>query len=515
MKKKKTFMAGLLGLFALVILGGLVASSALGASGAYEKRFVSNDKGANGRLGPGLKYDKDFRLENNTIVDGRKEGAWFKFDKQGYPLYLSYKLTLPYEKDMETRYVAVSRANVRSKKSVSSAMVKKLTYDAKLLGVREGAWFKIYMNKKPVYLAYSLTKAKPAQEETRYIKGEGIKIRSSPKLGNNVLARAYTNRPVQGIRRGSWFEFSYKGKPAYIAYSWTDDYRQDVFFIKEERMAVRASRDDEGRILGWVHKGDSLVGNAGIFWFKFDYRGKTGYIYLDHLAEEPFLDLDFKSHSKNYLSDGSSLDYGRFSSTYLLRSEKREDPDLEVKKGSELEILDYRKNSRSLMTYRGKNYLAPRGSFSYRSLKLDKKILEDIPLKHKRFIRGVNVASSWKDQVAGEYRSDLRLVRIEERFRTSKATLYHELGHSIASGARLDGKRQDQDRLWKSIWAREWEGHDYYGAQDELEAFSEAFTAYQLGFSDHFDGDFRKEKPYSYAYMEELEKELDKYQEAS
>lgn len=341
-----------------------------------EIRIISNKGGANVRLGPGLNYSKAFFYPRNKLVRGRKEGAWFRIEKESGNYYLAYSLT--------------TRAT------------------------------------------------------RRYLLAGAINIREKPSLKSRIIARASYGQEVIGYRQGAWFKFNLNGKEAYVAHSWT------------------GARDP---------------------------RTQT---------------LDFLLSKKSCFSSQTYLDYIYFDRATYLQPAEPGRASLKVLPKTSLIIEKDEKDKSSWGLYQENRYYLPAADYEERRLYLYPNYLDQVDYSYKRFIRGISVVDSLAKGVVAEYNSSLSLIKILDSYKTNQMVIYHELGHAISYKARADGKRLHEDNLWKNIWQREWSHDKSYGASNEIEGFAESFVAYVFGYTNHYRGNLKRDKPLSYQYMKEL-----------
>ena len=188
----------------------------------------------------------------------------------------------PVEPEELTMYARTNMFIRPSKGSTESFGI--LTTNTKVVGYRDGAWFKFTYNGKTAYVAYSLLVPEPVEnvQVTRYAK-TNIFIRPS-KGSTQSLGILTTNTKIVGYEDGAWFRFTYKGKTAYVAKS----------LLVEKPVNVQVSKTTTSSIyvrpyknattsLGILRANTTIKGYVEGSWFKFTYNGKTAYVATAYL----------------------------------------------------------------------------------------------------------------------------------------------------------------------------------------------------------------------------------------
>lgn len=471
MGKEKSLLAKFL-LFLLVaqIILGLFPQGKVRAAEGSQMRFVSHGQGINLRTGPGIKYKTCGFAENNSYFEGVRQGGWFKVKVNGRPAYMAYNLTMPLD-GKEIRYTGAGRANVRRDKTTKSALVKKTYLNDIHIGEREGAWFKTYMNRKPVYIAYNLTSGSEKNYETRRVSGNGINIRSSNSLGNNIVGKLYKNKEIEGVQKGNYFRFTFNERPAYIVYKWTDKLEFEPKGI-EDKMELVA---------------DFKTFNDNLFYF-------------DHGFEEA-----------NYLSKEKMERYAVFNDNYSLKSSENKNITLNVIPKSWVKIVEYRGQGESIIEFNGNKYYVNPHMYRVERIDYSNEYLKNVPFKFKRYICGMQVCSKIGENSAGTYNSVSRHINILDRYKNDMRVIIHEISHGISFNAAGQGKILHNDKKWIDIWEKEWKNTNLYGGTNPCEGFAESFTAFACGSSLHFTEDLKETRPLSYEYMENLINNLPEY----
>ena len=159
-----------------------------------------------------------------TALVGVKEGAWFKTTFDGKTAYVAYQFTSSDQPvvSSETRYVSSSSLIVRKSASSTSTRIGTVYRGQKLVGTKEGAWFKTTFNGKTAYIAYKFTSStQPVSTVTRYVKASKLTVRSKASSSSTRLGYLSKGKAIKGTRQGTWFKTTYNGKTAYVAYSYT------------------------------------------------------------------------------------------------------------------------------------------------------------------------------------------------------------------------------------------------------------------------------------------------------
>lgn len=471
-----------------------------------EYRFVSNRNGANVRLGKGVNYPIYSFALNNVTLEGVREGAWFKIDDGDKFVYIAYNLTLPFERNMEIRYVKADRANIRSNKTTSSKIVEKTYRNDAYIGSREGAWFKTYIDKKPVYLAYNLTSGNEQAGEYRYVNGNGINIRSKPSANSQIIGRAYLNEELEGIRIGSWFKLEKNGQTGFISYAWTSEDMTRPRFAKVGGANIRSGPGTGYRSLGRTREGQKFMGVRQGAWFKTSYQGKTAYIAYNLSLSSPKIQVKFKPNRVNYINFNRGQAYGRFNGYHILEGLGPNQTSLTTFEGDLLKIdsINKPRPGFSVVDYMGDKYYAANNAYSLVKMDYKSSYLDSIPFKYRRYVSGLMVVDDLGEDIAGMYNNYSKHIDILEEYRYDEEIIYHEIGHAVSFNADRNGGFLHDSKQWINIWKEEWQGRSGYGSKDEAEGFAEAFTAYICGQAAHYKGNLAMEKPLSYHYMNNL-----------
>jgi len=474
--------------------------------GQVEYRFVSNKNGANVRLGKGLNYPIYSFALNNVTLEGVRDGAWFRIDDGDKFVYIAYNLTLPFERNMEIRYVKADRANIRSDKTTSSKIVEKTYKNDSYIGTREGAWFKTFIDKKPVYLAYNLTSPSEMDREYRYVNGNGINIRSKPSANSQIIGRAYLNEELEGIRIGSWFKLEKNGQPGFISYGWTSDDMTKPRFAKASGVNIRTGPGTGYKSLGRTREGQKFMGVRQGAWLKTRYKGKPAYIAYNFTLNAPKIEVKFKPNKVNYINFNKGQAYAKFNHYYTLYGMGSNKTSLTTFKGDLLKIdkINSPRPGFTVVDYMGEKYFAPNNSYSLVKMDYKSSYLDLIPFKYRRYVAGLMIVDDLGQDIAGMYNNYSKHIDVLEEYRYDEEIIYHEVGHAISFNADQNGGFLHDSKLWLSIWKDEWQGRSGYGSKDEAEGFAEAFTAYICGEAAHYKGNLAMEKPLSYHYMQNL-----------
>ncbi len=451
----------------IYILLGLVGPRMTWARGEREIRFVSHKNGINIRSGPASSYKISGFAENNSYFEGEKVGAWFKVSINGKPAYMSYKLTLPME-GKEVRYTKATRANIRSAKGTKGGLVKKTYQNDIHIGEKDGAWFKTYVDRKPVYIAYNLTSVEEKNFETRRVTGNSINMRSSSSLGNNIVGKLYKNKEISGVKKGNYFRFTYNDRPTYIVYKWT-----------QPKKVKKISKEENLTMMPRTFSQD-------LFFFE------TGFKEINNLTQEK---------RERYA---------------IVKADYRLEP---VDGGAKLKVIpdcwvklsNYNPKGKSVVTFNGKSYYIEPSMFNMVEINYSNSYLKNVPFKYKRYISGMQLMDNIGNNAAGTYNSVSKHINILARYKNDMRVIMHELAHGISFNSSTEKVNLHDTDQWLKIWEKEWKNSGCYGATNACEGFAESFTAYTCGSSLHYDKDLKKDKPLSYEYMKNLENTLPEY----
>ena len=507
-RKANRFIAFvLLILFALGLPAYTITGSQVDArEEQLEYRFVSNRKGVNIRSGPGENYPLYGYAINNTSFEGVRDGAWFKVDNGDGYVYIAYKFTKPFERDMDIRYIGANRANVRAGKNVNSKLVDRTYKNDTYIGRKNGAWFETFIDGRPVYIAYNLTRQNKIDQEYRYISGNGINIRSAPSTKARIVGKIYLNEEVEGTKIGNWFKIDQEGKTGFISYSWTSDKLNRSRYSKKTGANIRSGPSTSYKSLGRTIEGQKFVGHKQGAWLKTKYKGKTAYIAYNLTQSSPGIKLDFQPRRVNFSGINKNKSYARFSDFRMLEPLEAHKSFMPVFSNDLLgvDVVNSSRPGYSILEYYGNRYYAPRTSYNLIKLDYKNSYLDQIPFKYRRYVSGVRVTDGLDDEIAAMYSNYSKHIDTLEEYRYDKEIIYHEVAHGISFNADRRGVFLHDLLQWKNIWKEEWQGRKGYGSENEAEGFAEAFTSYVCGQAAHYHGDLASEKPLSYDYMRSL-----------
>ena len=182
----------------------------------------------------------------------------------------------------ETRVVNISTLNVRSRATTSSSILGQVYKGNVLEGQKEGNWFKITFNGKTAYVSYQYTSPSTSiVTEKRYVTSRQIIVRSKPSSTASTYGFVYKGQEYIGEKIGAWFKINYNGKDAYIAYMFTGSSApssQEERQVSSSQLIVRSDKSSTSKILGIIKEGTKITGELEGAWFKFNYDNKTAYV---------------------------------------------------------------------------------------------------------------------------------------------------------------------------------------------------------------------------------------------
>lgn len=196
-------------------------------------------------------------IAKGVKVEGNVDGAWFRFEYEGQKAYIAKKFVSdqrspevgkPVQEEMFTSSKLFVRPYPNSEKKLGI-----LPKEARIIGLRQGAWFEINYNGQKGYVAYAfLLKSvkpdekpvekppveKPAEESVEKPQPEtpsnnhsitttgdyynvgitncDLMIRPQPDSSESLGILPKGTR-LMGVEQGAWVEFIYQGRKAYVA----------------------------------------------------------------------------------------------------------------------------------------------------------------------------------------------------------------------------------------------------------------------------------------------------------
>ncbi len=166
---------------------------------------------------------------------------------------------------------------------------------------QSGSWYKIDYSGKTgyisaTYLSVSGTANPPATQTGKVVNcTTSVNVRSGPGTGYAIMgsAKKGATYTVTG-QSGSWYKIDYNGKTGYISATYLSvsgttnpppAVRTGTVVNCTTSVNVRSGAGTSYAILGSAKKGATytVTGQSGS-WYKIDYNGKTGYIYLSYLS---------------------------------------------------------------------------------------------------------------------------------------------------------------------------------------------------------------------------------------
>ncbi|NLM18849.1 MAG: SH3 domain-containing protein, partial [Clostridiaceae bacterium] len=173
-----------------------------------------------------------------------------------------------------TGYVK-SKVNVRS--APNGSVIGSLTTGSKVSGTLIGNWVRFTYAGKTGYVYSSLLQAAPVKL-TCYVKA-GSNLRSAP--GGTIITTLKMPIFVSGTIEGSYLKFTYNGQIAYVAMGLTTTTSPPITGYTKSTVNVRSSPG--GSVIGTLPANRKVSGTLVGNWVKFNYSGKTGYIYASLL----------------------------------------------------------------------------------------------------------------------------------------------------------------------------------------------------------------------------------------
>ncbi|MGI6579219.1 MAG: NlpC/P60 family protein [Saccharofermentanales bacterium] len=211
------------------------------------------------------------------LVTGIIEGAWFKFTYNGSTAYVALRSTT-------TRNPVISgyaKQKLYVRNTPNGSVTDTILRGTQVKGVLVGNMVRFTHKGKTAYVYAVLLQKNPVPAKTtRYIYANSI-IRSSPN--GSIVTRPWRPLRVSGTIQGTWFKFTYNGKPAYVAIRSTTTRNPVMTGYAKQKLYVRNTPN--GSVVTTVPKGyrvsGVLVGNM----VRFTYNGRTAYVYAVFLRK--------------------------------------------------------------------------------------------------------------------------------------------------------------------------------------------------------------------------------------
>ncbi|MGI6579659.1 MAG: leucine-rich repeat protein [Saccharofermentanales bacterium] len=248
---------------------GYVYASLLQKDPVQVTRYIK--AGSNIRKTPGGTIIETLKMP--IFVSGTITGNYLRFTYKGQTAYVPMSLTTTQNPPI-TGY-AKSNVNVRS--SPNGGVIGSLSIGRKVSGTLTGNWVRFTYAGKTGYVYSSLLQADPVNL-TCYVKA-GSNLRSAP--GGTIIATLKMPIFVTGTNQGSYLKFTYKGQTAYVAMGLTTTTSPPITGYTKSAVNVRSSPG--GSVIGTLPANRKVSGTLVGNWVKFNYSGKTGYIYASLL----------------------------------------------------------------------------------------------------------------------------------------------------------------------------------------------------------------------------------------
>ena len=248
---------------------GYVYASLLQKDPVQVTRYIK--AGSNIRKTPGGTIIETLKMP--VYVSGTIIANYLMFTYKGQTACVPMSLTTTQNPPI-TGY-AKQKINVRS--SPNGSVIGSLTIGSKVSGTLVGNWVRFTHAGKTGYVYSSLLQADPVKL-TCYVKA-GSNIRSAP--GGTIIATLKMPIFVTGTIQGSYLKFIYNGKTAYVAMGLTTTTSPPITGYTKSAVNVRSSPG--GSVIGTLPANRKVSGTLVGNWVKFNYSGKTGYIYASLL----------------------------------------------------------------------------------------------------------------------------------------------------------------------------------------------------------------------------------------
>ena len=234
-------------------------------SGVSLLRYIK--AGSNIRSTPGGTIIETLKLPIH--VTGTVQGNYLKFTYKNQTTYAHLGVT----SNSPPPITGYTTCTVNVRNAPNGDVIGSLSIGSKVSGTLEVNWVKFNYSGNTGYIYASLLQADPV-EVTRYVLA-GSNLRNKP--GGTIIETLKMPIYVTGIIEGDYLKFTYKNQTAYAHRSVVTTSSPPITGYTKCTVNVRSAPN--GNVIGSLSANQQVSGILSGNWVKFNYSGRTGYLY--------------------------------------------------------------------------------------------------------------------------------------------------------------------------------------------------------------------------------------------